>query len=249
MAKDKNEMSSNSTTNVETLDTHTKEALELLFVKEQETYDEFLAGFSHLNREPISSSIQHLINGHANDAVNSDSSDVTEYDVDLPHELLDASDYMESNIQRPYRSNLMMDNFVEDEQFLLGFGDDTVYKPSILEQSFQQIEYEKSQSSTCEMVTNMNVIDEIDVSLKERITLPGETEIYDSKNAETKLRYLDISTKRDIKNENLSKDVLQEYPKDGQVMSNGRCEVVPFSMDDNFDYDNIILRTKFDVEK
>jgi hypothetical protein len=61
MAKDKNEMSKisvvtsglsseNVDSNDEILDRNIQEALDLLFVKDQQTYDEFLSSFLYLNK-------------------------------------------------------------------------------------------------------------------------------------------------------------------------------------------------------
>ena len=61
MAKGKNEMSKNSVvtsglssenvdSNDEILDRNIQEALDLLFVKDQQTYDEFLSSFLYLNK-------------------------------------------------------------------------------------------------------------------------------------------------------------------------------------------------------
>ncbi|CAH3023914.1 unnamed protein product [Porites evermanni] len=269
-------------------DQYAKDALDVLFSKQQQTYEEFLQGFTFLKKEDVtgykakSSQIIGQQDKKTGDTIvkslsSSESSNVTENDT-IPEEILGPGSATPSILMRSADSSgksfVQVDNFIdckndasddEDE-------DSKMHDHGLLEDEiFYSSSYSPSVSSLCPVSTSKseittdqtrhqkeNFTDDLDDKCLESknifylsdgvSNLPGEVEDQETVDEEGKLdglkesmepniRQLQISTR--LKGDNLiSEHILN-------VGSEGTDEVQPFTLDTEFDYDNVALTPKF----
>lgn len=284
------------------LDQYAKDAIDEVFSKEQQSYDEFVQGFMFLTKDDVTgmtaqsshschgdSITQNGITSHdmnlkASDDVThqnslSQKSKETEND-NVPEEVLGPGSTAVPILMRTAESSsgavLQVDNFVdcedevsddndddgeeEDKKKLQSFLEDDFlssnYSPSVLTISNSSKNQEVEESNTKDLGRKVDLDDESLKAAKELeicylsadvSTLPGEVD--DHETAEQKdnscaceavispnIRQLQISTrinKCNKKNNNLSEEDV------------GSDEVQPFTLDTDFDYDDVALTPKF----
>lgn len=267
-------------------DQYTKDALDVLFSKQQQTYEEFLQGFTFLKKEDVtgyeakSSQIIGQQDKKTGDTIvkslsSSESSSVTENDT-IPEEILGPGSATPSIVMRSADSSsksfIQVDNFIdcEDDASDDEEEDSKMHDQGLLEDEiFYSSSYSPSVSSLSPASTSKseltkdqtrhqreNLTADLDDKcpesknvffLSEGVSnLPGEVEDQETadeedsglkESMEPNIRQLQISTR--LKGDNLINEHILN------VGSEGTDEVQPFTLDTEFDYDNVALTPKF----
>ncbi|KAM7450548.1 hypothetical protein ABFA07_001839 [Porites harrisoni] len=267
-------------------DQYTKEALDVLFSKQQQTYEEFLQGFTFLKKEDVtgykakSSQIIGQQDKKTGDTIvkslsSSESSSVTENDT-IPEEILGPGSATPSILMRSADSSgksfVQVDNFIDCEDDASDDEDDDskMHDQGLLEDEiFYSSSYSPSVSSLCPTSTSKSELTKDQTRhQKENLTadlddkclqsknicylsdgvsnLPGEVEDQETadeedsglkESMEPNIRQLQISTR--LKGHNLITEHILN------VGGEGTDEVQPFTLDTEFDYDNVALTPKF----
>ncbi|XP_078348282.1 intraflagellar transport-associated protein-like isoform X2 [Oculina patagonica] len=266
------------------LDQYAKDALDEVFSKEEQTYEEFLQGFMFLKKDDVTgmkahSSKSNSQNGTCCDkkassntvsqGLLSQNSQLSEND-NIPEEVLGPGSTAVPILMRTADSSsgtvLQVDNFVDCEDELSDDDDvgkngdklnsflkDNVlssnYSPSVLSHS-NSSNSKEDEPSLQDPHPKVDLDDESHKTAKEicflsdASTLPGEVD--DNQTPEQQdasceavitpnIRQLEISTR--INNRDEKDDLIR-----GDV---GSDEVQPFTLDTDFDYDNVALTPKF----
>lgn len=248
-------------------DVRTYEAIDNLMQKDEQTYDEFLNGFTYLNKDDVVKDAQRKQLKKVMNAVQNSKEEKTETNITAESQPKDVSQDDDSDIEEEVleegtktsrmsnasevvtNSGVKFDNFVDTEE--LSDNDEDVVGGYV--SSFGNTEVPKStapgEADRTSDQENGVKMDEIDTdglnSPSKDLLNPGEVEEVEDAPSVNELqidRCLEFSAK-------LKSDSVVDTVQNTEETETLTDEVKPFSLDENFDYDNVILTPKFTTQE
>lgn len=269
------------------LDQYAKEALDEIFGKEEQSYDEFVQSFMFLNKDDISGSKIGSSQGNTHDLQNGASghNKMAKRNVDdhnsmetkgqwtesdsIPEEVLGPGSTSVPFLMRTPESSggkiLQVDNFVEcedeeseDEESISNVDsvlEDGIftsgYSPSTVTSSNSLKHVEDTNSAARDMPANVDLGIE---ATKEICYLPGDASILPGEVDDSKMNEEQDNTSDGIVSPKITQLQISTRINNCDRKNNQRSpseevedtdEVKPFTLDTDFDYDNVTLTPKF----